>query len=55
MLVVVSPAKRLDWTPREIAMTDPQFRDDANRLAGHARQLTLEKLKSLMDLSEDAF
>ena len=53
MLVVVSPAKRLDWTERDIPMSDPAFRADANRLAGHARQLTLTKLKSLMDLSDD--
>ena len=53
MLVVVSPAKRLDWSPRDIATTEPEFQADANRLAGHARQLTLAKLKSLMDLSDD--
>jgi cytoplasmic iron level regulating protein YaaA (DUF328/UPF0246 family) len=53
MLVVVSPAKRLDWTERDIPMSDPAFRADANRLAGHARQLTIAKLKSLMDLSDD--
>ncbi|MEO1536805.1 MAG: peroxide stress protein YaaA [Pseudomonadota bacterium] len=53
MLVVVSPAKRLDWTDRDFAMTQPEFQADANRLAGHARQLTLAKLKSLMDLSDD--
>jgi cytoplasmic iron level regulating protein YaaA (DUF328/UPF0246 family) len=54
MLVVISPAKRLDLSPvPEIAATDPVFQDEANRLAGHARQLTLEKLKKLMDLSDD--
>ncbi len=53
MLVVVSPAKRLDWTERDVSMTEPVFQADANRLAGHARQLTLGKLKSLMDLSDD--
>ncbi len=53
MLVVVSPAKRLDWSERDVAMTTPVFQADANRLAGHARQLTLGKLKSLMDLSDD--
>ena len=53
MLVVVSPAKRLDWTERDVAMTEPAFQSDANRLASHARQLTLSNLKALMDLSDD--
>lgn len=53
MLVVVSPAKRLDWSERDVSTTTPEFMADANRLAGHARQLTLGKLKSLMDLSDD--
>lgn len=53
MLVVVSPAKRLDWAERDVAMTEPAFQKDASRLAGHARQLTLSKLKALMDLSDD--
>ncbi len=53
MLVVVSPAKRLDWDVRRFETTEPDFLEDANRLAGHARQLTLGKLKSLMALSDD--
>lgn len=53
MLVVVSPAKRLDWDARPFKTTEPDFQDDANRLAGHARQLTLGKLKTLMGLSDD--
>lgn len=53
MLVVVSPAKRLDWESRPFKTTTPDFSDEANRLAGHARQLTLTKLKSLMNLSDD--
>ena len=54
MLVVISPAKRLDMDPATgIAATEPVFQAEANRLAGHARQLTLDKLKSLMDLSDD--
>lgn len=53
MLVVVSPAKKLDWSHRDVAMTEPVFRDDANILAGHARQLTLARLKSLMNLSDN--
>lgn len=53
MLVVVSPAKRLDWAERPYEMTEPEFQEEAARLAGHARQLTLGKLKNLMDLSDD--
>ncbi len=53
MLVVVSPAKRLDWSARDVATTAPAFQADASRLAGHARQLTLGRLKALMDLSDD--
>lgn len=53
MLVVISPAKRLDWAEREVPMTDPAMQDDAVRLARTARNLTLGKLKALMDLSDD--
>ena len=53
MLVVVSPAKKLDWTERDHTQTAPDFLDEANRLAGHARQLSLGNLKSLMSLSDD--
>lgn len=53
MLVVISPAKRLDWAERDVAMTAPDFQEDAVRLAKTARNLTLGKLKGLMDLSDD--
>lgn len=53
MLVVVSPAKRLDWSDQGLATTDPEFSADAARLAAHARQLPLGQLKALMDLSDD--
>lgn len=53
MLVVVSPAKRLDWSEKNVTLSDPDFREDANRLAGHARQLGLGDLKKLMGLSDD--
>ena len=53
MLVVISPAKRLDWSERDVTMTEPVFQDDANRLAKTARNLTLGNLKALMDLSDD--
>ena len=53
MLVVVSPAKRLDWAERDVAMTEPCFADEAVRLAKTARNLTLGDLKGLMGLSDD--
>lgn len=53
MLVVISPAKRLDWSTRDLAMTAPDFQDDAVRLVKTARNLTLGDLRGLMDLSED--
>lgn len=53
MLVVISPAKRLDWDAREVTTTEPAFQEDAARLVKTARNLTLGKLKGLMDLSDD--
>ena len=53
MLVVISPAKRLDWTERDVETTSPAMQDDAVRLVRTARNLTLGKLKALMDLSDD--
>ncbi len=53
MLVVISPAKRLDWAERETAMTRPDFEADAMRLARTARNLTLGDLQKLMDISPD--
>lgn len=54
MLVVISPAKRLDESPMEgLATTRPRFEKEAARLAGHMRQLSLRDLKGLMGLSDD--
>ncbi len=53
MLVVISPAKRLDWAERQVEMTEPAFGEDAMRLAKTMRNLTLGDLKGLMDLSDD--
>jgi uncharacterized protein len=53
MLVVISPAKRLDWAERDIGATVPDFQNDAIRLARTARNLTLGDLRKLMDLSPD--
>lgn len=51
MLIVISPAKRLDWSDRDVTMTDPLFQPDANRLATTAKQLSGRKLSALMDIS----
>lgn len=53
MLVVISPAKRLNWAERSVDTTDPAYADDAMRLVKSARNLTLGDLKSLMGLSDD--
>ena len=55
MLTVISPAKKLDWTrsaPEGVVTTEPDFLDQANILAGHARALSLAELKALMSLSD---
>ncbi len=53
MLVVISPAKRLDWTEHPVQTTSPAFPEDAARLVKTARNLPLRDLKGLMDLSDD--
>lgn len=53
MLVVTSPAKRLDWAPATAQMTQPDLQDDAMKLVKTARNLTLRDLKGLMNLSDD--
>ncbi|MCE0506394.1 peroxide stress protein YaaA [Roseivivax sp. GX 12232] len=53
MLTVISPAKRLDWSPQSVQMTEPRFEADALRLAKTMRNLPLRDLKALMDLSDD--
>ena len=52
MLVVVSPAKKLNMTPTEgVSPTEPAFSENAQELAGVARQLSLGALQKLMGLS----
>jgi uncharacterized protein len=53
MLVVISPAKRLDWAERDVVATEPDYQDDAIRLVKTARNLTLADLQKLMDISPD--
>lgn len=53
MLVVVSPAKKLDMSPLEdVTVTQPRFPNDASKLAKAAGRLTIKGLRDLMDLSE---
>ncbi|MDE4304720.1 peroxide stress protein YaaA [Phaeobacter gallaeciensis] len=53
MLVVVSPAKKLDWEERDMEMTAPAFQEDAVRLNAVARELSVAELMKLMHISED--
>ena len=52
MLVVVSPAKKLDMQPVDgIKQTKPVFSRNADELATVARNLSLDDLQNLMGLS----
>ena len=51
MLTVISPAKKMDWTPRDVAMTTPDLQEDAVALVKVARGLSVGDLQSLMHLS----
>jgi cytoplasmic iron level regulating protein YaaA (DUF328/UPF0246 family) len=53
MLVVISPAKALDFSPVSLTPTEPAYRTEAARLAKTARNLTLGDLKKLMSISDD--
>jgi cytoplasmic iron level regulating protein YaaA (DUF328/UPF0246 family) len=53
MLVVISPAKKIDWAERDLEMTTPDFLDDAAELVEAARTLSVSDLKSLMSLSDN--
>ncbi len=54
MLVILSPAKKLDWTPRGAPrpLSDPAFQADATYLAHEARKIGAEGLKKLMKISD---
>ena len=53
MLIVISPAKRLDLTPVDMASaTNPSFQNDAYTLVKAARQLAPADLQKLMKISE---
>ena len=52
MLVVISPAKRLDWSDAPVpASSQPDFASDAAYLAQIARKLSESELSALMDIS----
>lgn len=53
MLTVISPAKRLDWSQRDVQMSAPDFGDDAVTLARAAKRLSQAELRRLMDISAD--
>jgi cytoplasmic iron level regulating protein YaaA (DUF328/UPF0246 family) len=53
MLTVISPAKRLDFTPVEMSSaTDPVFQKEALVLSKTARKLSTSDLQKLMSISE---
>ncbi|MGB0674376.1 MAG: peroxide stress protein YaaA, partial [Candidatus Puniceispirillaceae bacterium] len=52
MLVVISPAKKLDMSVDDRApTTSPDFAADAMTLAGVARELSHDDLRALMSIS----
>lgn len=55
MLIVISPAKRLDFSEPERALpaTEPRFADDLASLARTAKRQTKADLRRLMSISED--
>ena len=53
MLVVISPAKKLDMSPTDAAATVPGFAKDANALADIAGKLSQSELQDLMSISAD--
>jgi hypothetical protein len=54
MLMVLSPAKTLDFSPPsvDVAVSRPEFRQEAAELAQTMRRLSRGDLQSLMDISE---
>ena len=53
MLVIVSPAKKLDMTPMDISgLTEPMFPTEAYELAQVAGRLSNSQLKKLMGISD---
>lgn len=55
MLAVLSPAKKLDFSPAPdgVAVTEPRFLDDTAELVGTLRGLSVSELAGLMSLSDN--
>lgn len=53
MLVLLSPAKSLDWTPTSVETTAPRLDKDVSVLMNVTRRLSKKKLRDLMGISED--
>ncbi len=55
MLIVLSPAKRLDFTEADpdVAATERRFREDTASLAKTARARSVAELRRLMSISDD--
>lgn len=55
MLIVLSPAKALNFTPppKPVLATTPALGEDIAELSATTRKLTVRQLKSLMDLSDN--
>ena len=52
MLIVVSPAKKLDWTARDTALTTPPFLADSAALIEVMRGKSVSDIAKLMHLSD---
>lgn len=54
MLILLSPAKRLDFSPteRELSATQPALHSEAKKLAAVAKKLSPQELAKLMSLSD---
>lgn len=54
MLILLSPAKTLDFVPteRKLSATKPQFATQANSLVKRARELSPKQLSKLMSISD---
>ena len=54
MLVIVSPAKKLNMQPQDnLTTTEPVFADSARELASIAKNLSVAELKNLMGISQN--
>ncbi|NNE29119.1 MAG: peroxide stress protein YaaA, partial [Saprospiraceae bacterium] len=53
MIILLSPAKTLDYSPTEIKdFTQPRFQQDTQRLVGQLKKKSARSLKKLMSISD---